>query len=97
MRTNARPTIVMVTPPSRRAQADLAAEDFTIRSIFSAKFSAVVAAERDSAVEFSRRFSAAAQGSIAKDGSVEAICVTRGMAKPEFAAVRKAIFMSSFM
>src|SRR6267143_384931 len=70
MRTNAPPTIASDTP--RLSRVEVFAADFTIRSIFSVKFSAAAAAL---AAEFSKPFLAASPDT-AKIDNVALICVT---------------------
>src|SRR2546430_2192601 len=73
MRTNAPLMIVLVTPRSSRA-GDSGA-DFTIRSIFSAKFLAAAAAEEELPAASSKHFSGA-WGARGKIENVARICVT---------------------
>src|SRR5438067_5689687 len=73
MRTNAPLTIVLVTP--RLSRAGDSAADFTIRSIFSAKFLAAAAAEEELPAASSKHFSAA-WAARAKIDNVARICVT---------------------
>jgi len=69
--TSVPPTIASAMPPSHRGLRDVAAVSM-IRSIFSGKYSVVVAGP----AEFFETFLAAVRPLIAKGGSADPICVT---------------------